>query len=81
MHEVPHSIAELPTYIRLADKLLSAQERQDLISYLAQHPKAGDLMESTGGVRKLRWRRGAQGKSAARESSTITTTTSCLYTC
>lgn len=63
MHEVPHSIAELPTYIRLADKLLSAQERQDLISYLAQHPKAGDLMEGTGGVRKLRWRRGAQGKS------------------
>ena len=27
------------------------------------HPKAGDLMEGTGGVRKLRWRRGDHGKS------------------
>jgi hypothetical protein len=33
------------------------------VSYLAAHPKSGDLMEGTGGVRKLRWGRGAQGKS------------------
>lgn len=58
-----HSIAELPTYIRLAEKLLSVDERRDVIDYLAEHPKAGDLMEGTGGVRKLRWRRGGQGKS------------------
>lgn len=58
-----HGIAELPTYTRLADKLLSAAERQDLIDYLAEHPKAGDVMEGTGGVRKLRWQRGGQGKS------------------
>ena len=30
---------------------------------MAVHPKAGDLDEGTGGVRKLRWGRGAQGKS------------------
>lgn len=58
-----HSIAELPTYIRLADKLLNEDERRGLINYLAEHPKAGDIMEGTGGVRKLRWRRGGQGKS------------------
>ena len=63
MHEALHGIAELPSYIRLADKLLSAPERQDLIDYLAEHPQAGDIMEGTGGVRKLRWRRGGQGKS------------------
>ncbi len=66
MNEALHGIAELPTYTRLADKLLSAEERQDLIDYLAEHPKAGDIMEGTGGVRKLRklrWRRGGQGKS------------------
>lgn len=56
-------IAELPSYARLADKLLTAQERQELISHLAQHPKGGDLMEGTGGVRKLRWQRGDKGKS------------------
>jgi len=58
-----HGIAELPSYIRLADKLLSAEERQDLINYLAEHPKTGDIMEGTNGVRKLRWHRGGQGKS------------------
>ncbi|CDM25694.1 type II toxin-antitoxin system RelE/ParE family toxin [Castellaniella defragrans] len=63
MNEILHGIAELPTYIRLVNKLLSVEERQDLIGYLAEHPKAGDIMEGTGGVRKLRWRRGGQGKS------------------
>jgi hypothetical protein len=34
-----------------------------VINYLATHPKAGIVMEGTGGVRKLRWSRGSQGKS------------------
>ena len=58
-----YGIAELPTFIRLAERLLSAEERQDLINYLAEHPKAGDVIVGTGGVRKLRWRRGGHGKS------------------
>ena len=52
------TVAEVPEYIRRADKLLSSEERRDVIEYLAAHPKAGDLMEGTGGVRKLRWGRG-----------------------
>ena len=63
MQECAHSIAELPSFIRSADKLLNATERQDLIDYLAQHPRAGVIIEGAGGVRKLRWRRGGQGKS------------------
>ena len=50
MLETLYGIAELPNYIRLADKLLSADERQDLISYLAEHPKTGDIIEGAGGV-------------------------------
>lgn len=57
------TVAELSEYMRTADKLLSAAERQDVIRYLTENPKAGDLMEGTGGVRKLRWGRGGQGKS------------------
>jgi len=63
MHAPLQGIAELPSYARLADKLLTVQERQELISHLAQHPQDGDLMEGTGGVRKLRWQRGDKGKS------------------
>ena len=57
------TVAELPEFIRVADKLLTESERLDIIRYLAERPKAGDLMEGTGGVRKLRWGRGGQGKS------------------
>ncbi|NDY90144.1 type II toxin-antitoxin system RelE/ParE family toxin [Ideonella livida] len=58
------TVAELPEYIKRADKLLGADERRDLVEYLATHPKAGDLLEGTGGVRKLRWAREGRGKSA-----------------
>lgn len=57
------TVAELPEFSRTADQLFSLVERQHLIRYLALHPRAGDLMEGTGGVRKLRWRRGGRGKS------------------
>ena len=57
------TIAEVPEYIRQAEKFLSATERQDIVSYLAAHPKSGDLIEGTGGIRKLRWGRGGRGKS------------------
>lgn len=57
------TIAETPEYIRRAEKLLLDDERRDLLHYLAEHPKSGDLMEGTGGVRKLRWSRGGRGKS------------------
>ncbi len=57
------TIAELPEYIRRAEQLMSDAERLDVVNYLAAQPKAGDLMEGTDGVRKLRWGRGAKGKS------------------
>lgn len=55
------TVAELPEFIRRAQKLLSAEERRDVVEYLATHPKTGDLIEGTGGLRKLRWGRGGQG--------------------
>lgn len=57
------TIGELPEYIRRADKLLTEAQRREVIDYLAAHPKAGDLLEGTGGIRKLRWGRDGRGKS------------------
>lgn len=57
------TVAELPEYLRRAPKLLSENERQDIVSYLATFPKAGTVIPGTGGVRKLRWGRGGRGKS------------------
>ena len=57
------TVAETPEYLRRCDKLLTEGERRDVVDYLAAHPKAGDLMEGTGGVRKIRWARAGRGKS------------------
>jgi hypothetical protein len=61
------TVAETPEYRRRAEKLLADDERRDVLNYLATHPKSGDLMEGTGGVRKLRWSRGSRGKAAVWE--------------
>lgn len=63
MAENLHGIAELPTYLSLARKLLTDDERQQVINYLAANPTSGYMMEGTGGIRKLRWRRTGHGKS------------------
>jgi hypothetical protein len=34
------------------------------VNYLAAHPRSGDLIEGTGGIRKLWWGWGGRGKSS-----------------
>lgn len=57
------TIAEVSEFSRRADKRLTETEWRDLTNYLAMHPRAGELLQGTGGVRKLRWGRGNRGKS------------------
>jgi len=57
------TVAELPEYLRTAGKLLTDTDRRAIVDHLAVHPAAGDLIEGTGGVRKLRWARDSRGKS------------------
>ncbi|MEW6039265.1 MAG: type II toxin-antitoxin system RelE/ParE family toxin [Pseudomonadota bacterium] len=57
------TVTELPEYIRRANDLLDEADRKAVVDYLAAHPRAGDVMEGTGGIRKLRWGRGNRGKS------------------
>ncbi len=57
------TIAELPEYQRRASNLLSSSEITAIVNYLAVHPKSGDLIQGTGGIRKLRWKRQGMGKS------------------
>ena len=58
------TVAELPEYLRTAGKLLTDADRRAIVDHLAAHPAAGDLIEGTGGVRKLRWARDGRGKSS-----------------
>jgi mRNA-degrading endonuclease RelE of RelBE toxin-antitoxin system len=54
------TVVETPTFMRRAEKLLSDDERKELIDFLAANPLAGDVIPETGGVRKVRY--GGRGK-------------------
>lgn len=58
------TIVELPEFIRRSKKLLTENEQSNLINYLATHPMAGVLIQGTGGIRKVRWKREGTGKSS-----------------
>jgi len=57
------TVAETEPFQRKITKLFSVEEQEDLIAYLSEQPNAGDLIQGTGGIRKLRWARGDKGKS------------------
>ena len=57
------TIVELPEFIRKANPILKEEEKLSIINYLAEHPQSGDLMQGTGGIRKLRWSAQGRGKS------------------
>jgi len=54
---------ETSTFTRLLPNYLSDDDYRGLQSYLLQKPDAGDLVRSSGGVRKVRWAPTGRGKS------------------
>lgn len=57
------TVRETPIFSRRADALLSADDRDELIVFLAENPLAGDVIKETGGVRKVRFAAKGKGKS------------------
>lgn len=57
------TVAETGPFRRKIATLLSETEREELISYISEHPSTGVLIQGAGGLRKLRWARGGRGKS------------------
>lgn len=57
------TIVELPEFLKRSSNLLKDDEKASIINYLAFHPQSGDLMQGTGGIRKLRWSAQGKGKS------------------
>ncbi len=58
------TIVELPEFQKRSKKKLSKNERDELLYFLSANPKAGDLIQGSGGIRKLRWRAKGKGKSS-----------------
>jgi hypothetical protein len=69
-----HVVVETPGYLKDAEAIFTTQEREAIITMVARDPACGELMQGTGGVRKVRVGRGGRGKAVAAGSSTFTMT-------
>jgi len=58
------TVVETRHYMARAEKILSDAERHEFINVIASQPLSGVLLVGTGGIRKMRFARGARGKSA-----------------
>src|ERR1700732_3543042 len=58
----PITVVETPEFLSAMRKLMIEEQRAVLVDYLAYNPTAGDLIQGTGGVRKLRWGLEERGK-------------------
>ena len=64
MHTAPMTVIETPSFLRDAKGLMGDEERQEIVAFLAHNPNAGDILQGTGGIRKLRFAREGSGKSS-----------------
>ena len=53
---------ETPVFTALLRSVLTDEEYGDLQFFMAANPAAGDVIEGTGGLRKLRWAGNGKGK-------------------
>lgn len=59
-----HAIAELPQFIRDAERMgLSAEEQRVIVDEIAANPLKGDEVRGSGGLRKVRFAGRGKGKS------------------
>jgi mRNA-degrading endonuclease RelE of RelBE toxin-antitoxin system len=56
------TIVEFPSFSSQVGRLINSSERDELITFLAKQPDAGQEIPGTGGVRKLRWQGMGKGK-------------------
>jgi hypothetical protein len=50
-----HVVVETQEFKQQAGKLMSDTAKTEFIHYIAGHPQAGDIIQETGGARKIRW--------------------------
>lgn len=55
-------IKSTPAFDRKADNLMTEDALNDFFDYIEESPKAGTVITGTGGVRKIRWRKGDNDK-------------------
>ncbi len=58
------TVVETDYFARLWQQFWSEDERGEFAAYLATNPESGDVIQGSGGCRKVRWQRAGAGKSS-----------------
>ena len=56
------TVVETPGYLKVAEAIFSEAERERIVSMVAMDPDCGEVMQGTGGFRKVRVGRSGMGK-------------------
>ena len=56
------TVIETPSFTRLWPDYWTEDERGAFVAWLAAHPEMGDVVQGSGGCRKVRWSRPGTGK-------------------
>lgn len=60
---LPQTVVETSSYLKQAESCMDEDSRETFIDYIARNPTEGDLIQGTGGARRIRWTSDAkQGK-------------------
>ncbi len=61
-NQLMRTVIETEDFQRAALSVWNEGERDEFINWIAANPEAGDLIQHTGGLRKVRWTRAGMGK-------------------
>lgn len=56
------TVVEMPGYLKAAESLFSQEERDRIVTMVAANPECGEIIQGTGGFRKVRVARSGMGK-------------------
>ncbi len=56
------TVVETPSYLKSAEAIFSEAERQNIVNMVANDPECGEVIQGTGGFRKVRVARAGMGK-------------------
>lgn len=56
------TVVENPSYLKTAETIFSEEEREGIVAMVSKTPDCGDIIQGTGGFRKVRVGRGSIGK-------------------
>ena len=56
------TVVEMPSYLKASEAIFTEAEREEIVAMVAANPECGEVIQGTGGFRKVRVSRSGMGK-------------------